>query len=146
MDLLSDLMNLKLKERASYDAKSNVLSIDLSGWSVRKKSDITDLKKTIVEMCEAAGQRVNVVVNQDSCLIAEDLYDEYADMVAYMVKHHYDRTARYATSEITRRNGPRSISSALRHRSRLASASAGRSIDSYREAMPCSRANVSATS
>ncbi|HEY8194515.1 MAG TPA: malonate decarboxylase subunit alpha, partial [Hyphomicrobium sp.] len=102
MDLLTDLLNLKLGERVSYDAKSNLLSVNLEAWSVRKKSDITDLQKVIVDACQAAGRRVNTIVNQDGCRIAEDLYDEYADMVAYLAKHHYARTARYATSAITR--------------------------------------------
>jgi propionate CoA-transferase len=112
MDLLSDLLNQKLGERASYDAKSNVLSIDLSGWSVRKKADITDLQKVIVEKCEAAGRRVNVVVNQNSCRIAEDLYEDYANMVAYLKKNYYERMARYATSDITRQK----LQDALRRR------------------------------
>jgi propionate CoA-transferase len=102
MDLLSDLLNLKLKDRISYDAGSNVLSINLEAWSVRKKSDVTDLQKAIVDACKAANRRVNAVVNQDGCRIAEDLYDAYADMVSYVNKHHYERMARYATSEITR--------------------------------------------
>jgi propionate CoA-transferase len=112
MDLLSDLLNQKLGERASYDAKSNVLSIDLSGWSVRKKADITDLQKVIVEKCEAAGRRVNVVVNQNSCRIADDLYEDYANMVAYLKKNYYERMARYATSDITRQK----LQGALRRR------------------------------
>jgi len=112
MDLLSDLLNQKLGERASYDAKTNVLSIDLSGWSVRKKADITDLQKVIVEKCEAAGRRVNVVVNQNSCRIAEDLYEDYANMVAYLKKNYYERMARYATSDITRQK----LQDALRRR------------------------------
>jgi propionate CoA-transferase len=112
MDLLSDLLNQKLGERASYDAKSNVLSIDLSGWSVRKKADITDLQKVIVEKCEAAGRRVNVVVNQNSCRIAEDLYEDYANMVAYLKKNYYERMAHYATSDITRQK----LQDALRRR------------------------------
>jgi propionate CoA-transferase len=112
MDLLSDLLNQKLGERASYDAKSNVLSIDLSGWSVRKKADITDLQKVIVEKCEAAGRRVNVVVNQNSCRIADDLYEDYANMVAYLKKNYYERMARYATSDITRQK----LQDALRRR------------------------------
>jgi propionate CoA-transferase len=112
MDLLSDLLNQKLGERASYDAKSNVLSVDLSGWSVRKKADITDLQKVIVEKCESAGRRVNVVVNQNSCRIAEDLYEDYANMVAYLKKNYYDRMARYATSDITRQK----LQDALRRR------------------------------
>jgi propionate CoA-transferase len=112
MDLLSDLLNLRLGERASYDADRNILSIDLSGWSVRKKTDITDLQKAIVAVCQAAGRRVNTVVNQDGCRIAEDLYEDYADMVAYLMKHHYARMARYATSAITRQK----LQDALRRR------------------------------
>ena len=112
MDLLSDLLNQKLTERATYDAKNNVLSIDLSGWSVRKKADITDLQKVIVETCEAAGRRVNVVVNQNGCRIAEDLYEDYANMVAYLKKNYYARMARYATSDITRQK----LQEALRRR------------------------------
>jgi propionate CoA-transferase len=79
-----------------------VLAVNLQAWSARKKADVTDLQAVLVAACNAAGRRVNSVVNQDGCRIAEDLYDDYANMVAYMVKHHYALTARYATSEITR--------------------------------------------
>ncbi len=58
---------------------------------MRKKADVADLQKVLVEASQKAGKRVNSLVNQDSCRIAEDLYDEYADMVAYMVKHHYEQ-------------------------------------------------------
>jgi len=102
MDLLADLLNLNLKERINYDASQNILFLNLAGWSVRKKSDISDLQKVIVETCNAIGRRVDAVINQDGCRIADDLYDRYADMVAYVKKHHYDRSARYATSAITR--------------------------------------------
>ncbi len=102
MDLLADLLNQKLSERVSYDPARNILSVNLEAWSVRKKQDVVDLQKVLVDACKAAGRRVNSLVNQDGCRIAEDLYDEYADMVAFMVKHHYARTARYATSVITR--------------------------------------------
>ncbi|MBA2125730.1 acyl CoA:acetate/3-ketoacid CoA transferase [Hyphomicrobium methylovorum] len=102
MDLLSDLMNLKLSERISYDPASNLLSVNLKSWSVRKKSDVVDLQKAISDACTAAGRRVNAVVNQDRSRIAEDLYDDYANMVAYLKKTHYANVARYATSVITR--------------------------------------------
>jgi propionate CoA-transferase len=112
MGLLADLLNEQLNERISYDAAQNLLSINLSGWSVRKKADVADLQKAIVSACTAAGRRVNAVVNQNGCRIAEDLYDEYADMVAYIKKHHYDRMARYATSALTRQK----LQDALRRR------------------------------
>ncbi|HVX35015.1 MAG TPA: malonate decarboxylase subunit alpha [Hyphomicrobium sp.] len=112
MDLLADLLNQKLSERLTYDEKRNVLSVNLSAWSVRKKSDIADLQKAIAGACEKAGQRVNTLINQDGCRIAEDLYDDYADMVAYLSKNHYARTARYATSALTRQK----LQDALRRR------------------------------
>lgn len=112
MSLLADLLNENLKDRITYDPANNVLSVNLKAWSVRKKADVADLQKAIVEACKAAGRRVNAVVNQDGCRIAEDLYDEYADMVAYVRKHHYERMARYATSAITRQK----LQDALRRR------------------------------
>jgi propionate CoA-transferase len=112
IDLLADLLNVHLKDRVSYDAARNLLTVNLEAWSVRKKADVADLQKVLVDACTATGRRVDAIVNQDACRIAEDLYDAYADMVAYMAKHHYARTARYATSFITRRK----LQEALRRR------------------------------
>jgi propionate CoA-transferase len=102
MDLLSELLNLKLSERISYDSYRNILFVNLEGWSVRKKSDIDDLRKALVAACVAAGRRVNSVVNHDGCRIAEDLYDDYADMIEDMLKDHYLTTTRYTTSAFMR--------------------------------------------
>jgi propionate CoA-transferase len=102
MDLLTELLNLKLSERVSYDSDRNILFVNLEGWSVRKKSDIDDLRKTLVAACVAAGRRVNSVVNHDGCRIAEDLYDDYAEMIQYMMDDHYLTTTRYTTSAFMR--------------------------------------------
>ncbi len=102
MELLAELQNLKLSERIKYDADRNILFLNLEGWSVRKKADIDDLRKMLVAACIAAGRRVNSVVNHDGCRIAEDLYDAYAEMIEYMVEHHYLTTARYSTSAFMR--------------------------------------------
>ena len=102
MELMSDLLNLKLSERESYDADRNILFLNLEGWSVRKKSDVDDLQAVLVAACKKAGKRVNSVVNHDGCRIAEDLYDRYADMIEYMLKHHYATTTRYSTSAFMR--------------------------------------------
>jgi propionate CoA-transferase len=102
MELLSDLMNLKLWERVSYDEDRNLLFLNLEGWNVRKKNDIDDLTKVLVDACKKAGRRVNAVVNHDGCRIAEDLYDDYAAMIAYMLEHYYASTTRYTTSTFMR--------------------------------------------
>ena len=102
MELMSELLNLKLSERISYDSDRNILFANLEGWSVRKKSDIDDLRKALVDARIAAGRRVNSVVNHDGCRIAEDLYDDYAEMIQYMSENHYLTTARYTTSAFMR--------------------------------------------
>ena len=102
MDLMSELLNLKLSERITYDADRNILFLNLEGWSVRKKADIDDLRNALVAARIAAGRRVNSVVNHDGCRIAEDLYDAYAEMVHYMSEKHYLTTARYTTSAFQR--------------------------------------------
>jgi len=102
MELMDEITNLKLCERVSYDAERNILFLNLEGWSVRKKSDVADLQKVLVEACEKAGRRVNAVVNHDGCRIAEDLYDDYADLIEYMLKHHYKTNTRYSTSSFMR--------------------------------------------
>jgi propionate CoA-transferase len=102
MDLMDELTNLKLCDRVSYHSYRNILFLNLEGWSVRKKSDIADLQKVLVDACVKAGRRVNAVVNHDGCRIAEDLYDDYAAMIQYMMKHYYKTTARYSTSSFMR--------------------------------------------
>ena len=102
MELMSELMNLKLAERVSYDEDRNILFLNLEGWSVRKKSDIDDLRKILVDARMRAGQRVNAVVNHDGCRIADDLYDDYAEMIQYMMENHYLSTTRYTTSAFMR--------------------------------------------
>lgn len=102
MDLMGELMNRKLSERVSYDEDRNILFLNLEGWGVRKKSDITDLRRVLIEACEKAGKRVNTVVNHDGCRIAEDLYDDYAEMIDHMLRHYYASTARYSTSAFMR--------------------------------------------
>jgi propionate CoA-transferase len=102
MDLMSELLNLKLSERVTYDNDRNILFVNLEGWSVRKKADIDDLRRILVDARMRAGRRVNAVVNHDGCRIADDLYDDYAEMIQYMLENHYLSTTRYTTSAFMR--------------------------------------------
>lgn len=102
MDLLSDLLNVNLSERVTYDEDRNILFLNLEGWSVSKKQDVEDLTRVLIEACKKAGKRVHSVVNHDGCRIAEDLYDDYAAMIEYMLEHHYASTTRYTTSAFMR--------------------------------------------
>jgi propionate CoA-transferase len=102
MGLITDLLNLRLHERVSYDADRNILFLNLEGWNVRTKSDVDDLRKILVEACVKAGRKVKSVVNHDGCRIAEHCYDHYAEMIEYMLQHYYLTTTRYSTSAFLR--------------------------------------------
>jgi propionate CoA-transferase len=102
MELLSDLLNLNLVERVSYDAGRNILFLNLEGWHCRARSDVDHLRQVLVDACVRAGRRVNSVVNHDGFRISESLYDDYAEMIAYLVEHHYATTTRYATNGFLR--------------------------------------------
>lgn len=102
MELVKDLLNLNLCERVSYDAPRNILFLNLEGFVVRTKADIDDLREAIIEGCKEAGKRVNSVVNHDGFKISEALYDDYAEMIEYLMEHYYATTTRYATNGFLR--------------------------------------------
>jgi propionate CoA-transferase len=102
MNLIADLLNLGLAERISYDAARNILFLNLEGWQARCKADIENLREALVAACRKAGRRVNSVVNHDGFKISEALYDDYAEMIEYLMEHHYETTTRYATNAFLR--------------------------------------------
>ena len=102
MGLINDLLNLNLEQRISYDAARNILFLNLEGWHARTKKDVGELRKALVAACEKVGKRVNSVVNHDGAHINEELYDDYAEMIEYMMQHYYATTTRYATSAFAR--------------------------------------------
>ena len=102
MELLAELLNLNMHERVQYDPERNILFVNLEGWHARTKKDVDELRKTLVEACQKVGKRVTSVVNHDGAKIAEPLYDDYAEMIQYMMEHYYSSTARYATSAFAR--------------------------------------------
>lgn len=102
MELVNDLLNLNLCERVSYDKARNILFLNLEGFQVRSKDDIKDLQEAIVGGCKEAGKRVNSVVNHDGFKISEALYDDYAEMIEYLMENYYLTTTRYATNGFLR--------------------------------------------
>lgn len=102
IDLISDLLNRRLCERVSYDSSRNILFLNLEGWAARTSNDISDLKQVLVDACKGAGKRVKAVVNHDGFRIADDLYDDYADMIQYLMENYYETTTRYTTSAFMR--------------------------------------------
>lgn len=102
MGLINDLLNLNLDQRITYDPARNILFLNLEGWQGRSKKDIDELRAALIAACQKVGKRVNSVVNHDGARINEALYDDYAEMIGYMMEHYYATTTRYATSAFAR--------------------------------------------
>ena len=102
MNLETDLLNLDLPDRISYDEVRNILFINLEGHYMRVKEDIAQLRELLIQRCKAIGKRVGVFINYDSFRINENIYDDYMDMDRHMLKHHYTTITRYSTSAFMR--------------------------------------------
>ena len=102
MNLLADIINLNIDERVSYDASRNILFVNWEGLNVQTKKEITAMRRVLLEHCHKAGKRVNAVINMDGLIIADNLYDAFAELVQYMVVHHYDSSSRYSTGAFLR--------------------------------------------
>ena len=102
MNLETDLLNLDLPDRISYDEVRNILFINLEGHYMRVKEDIAQLRELLIHRCKAIGKRVGVFINYDSFRINENIYDDYMDMDRHMLKHYYTTITRYSTSAFMR--------------------------------------------
>jgi propionate CoA-transferase len=102
MNLESELLNLSLGERATYDADRNILFLNFEGMHLRVADDVKAIWDVCEQRCRAAGKRVGVVINYDRFRIDQELYDAYAEMDRYFLKHYFTNITRYATSAFLR--------------------------------------------
>jgi propionate CoA-transferase len=102
MGLDTDLLNLDLPDRITYDPQRNILFLNFEGMYIRVKDDIVQLRRLLEERCKKIGKRVGVFINYDQFRIAEHTYDDYAEMDRYMLEHYYTKITRFATSAFMR--------------------------------------------
>jgi propionate CoA-transferase len=102
MNLESELLNLSLPERVTYDAERNILFLNFEGMYVRVAEDVKAIWNICEERCRAAGKRVGVVINYDRFRINQEMYDAYAEMDRYFLAHYFTDITRYATSAFLR--------------------------------------------
>ncbi len=102
MGLDTHLLNLDLPDRITYDPQRNILFLNFEGMYIRVKDDIVQLRRLLEERCKKIGKRVGVFINYDQFRIAEQTYDDYAEMDRYMLEHYYTKITRFATSAFMR--------------------------------------------
>jgi propionate CoA-transferase len=102
MGLKDSLLSISLEDRITYDPKQETLFYNFEGLTVRSSKDIEAIRQVVEKHCRGIGKKVNVVVNYDAFQIAEDLLDEYGEMVRYLSDRYYRQVSRYTTSAFMR--------------------------------------------
>ena len=102
MGLRASLESKSLAERIRFDAPSEVLFIDFSGLSIKKRGQLASIAETVEQRCSPLGRRVKVVVNYDGFSIAPELMEAYAELVEQLTERFYEKVTRYTSSAFLR--------------------------------------------
>jgi hypothetical protein len=81
MKLRSQMLEIPLGERLSYDADKNILFLNFEGLSIRSHADIERVRQTVIDKLSPLGHKVYAIVNYDRFSILPELVDDYVDMV-----------------------------------------------------------------
>jgi propionate CoA-transferase len=102
MKLKKQLINVRMKDRLTYDATTNTAYINLSGLAIETRGQLKKHSETMHKFFKGLGQKVNVISNFDGRTVAPKLRTIHADFLAELEKEYYLSAARYTTSAFLR--------------------------------------------
>lgn len=102
MDLRTQLLELDLSQRVSYDHERKLLFLNFHHLRVRTPENVESIRHEVSRRCEALGQRVPVVVNYDGFQLDDEVAEAYAQMARDLEERYYSRVSRYASSAFHR--------------------------------------------
>jgi propionate CoA-transferase len=102
MGLRTDILQMPLERRFTYDAARDIFFINFEGHTVRDQRDIERIARIVEEMLSPLGHRVYVVVNYERFTIDADVLADYSAMVSSLVERFYLGITRYTTSAFLR--------------------------------------------
>jgi propionate CoA-transferase len=102
MGLKQDLLRLNLKDRLTHDPRENLFFVNFEGFAVRSAEDVRRIDQAVRRILTPLGHKVVTIVNYDNFTIADDVVDDYTDMVKRLVEDLYSNVTRYTTSAFLR--------------------------------------------
>ncbi len=104
MGLRQSILDLRVRDRLSYDKPSNTVFMDYSGMHIRTEDDVQTLVEAVDALLGPLEGRVHSVVNYDRFRIDELAMAAYADAVRYVEETYYlpDAVTRHSTNAFTR--------------------------------------------
>ncbi|MEE8458056.1 MAG: CoA-transferase [Acidimicrobiia bacterium] len=89
MGLRSQMLELNVGDRLTYDRSRNTVFIDFSGLHVRTPDDVSEILEVVDALLGPLGGRVKAVVNYDRFHLDEAAVESYADAVQYVQDTYY---------------------------------------------------------
>ena len=102
MDLRSDMVEIPLHQRLTFDRQQDLFFVNLERFVVRSSADIKAIEKAAEAKLAPLGRRVYAIVNYDNFSIPPDLLDDYSAMVRSLIDRFYLGVSRYTTSGFLR--------------------------------------------
>ncbi len=102
MALRSQLLEIPIEDRLSYDPEQNIFFVNFEGLSVRTAEDVDRVLRAVEARLAPIGHKVAAIVNYDRFSIAPDLIDDYTGMVKGLMDRHYSEVTRYTASAFLR--------------------------------------------
>lgn len=89
MGLRSQMLELNVGDRLTYDRSRNTVFINFSGLHVRTPDDVSEILEVVDALLGPLGGRVKAVVNYDRFHLDEAAVEAYADAVQYVQDTYY---------------------------------------------------------
>jgi propionate CoA-transferase len=102
MGLRSDILDLPLESRLTYERKQNLFFVNFEGYAVRSQEQIGHIDQAVREILAQAPGKVYTIVNYDNFSITPELLGPYTDMVKKLMEDCYSGVTRYTTSGFAR--------------------------------------------
>jgi propionate CoA-transferase len=99
MGIRKEFLLKELQTRVRYAPSQNLLRLNFNGLEIDSAEDIENIKKTVEDVCTAAGKKVNAIVNYDAFKVNDDLLDEYLEMGQYIIRKYYRKVPRHTSNK-----------------------------------------------
>ncbi|MFH1870006.1 MAG: acyl CoA:acetate/3-ketoacid CoA transferase [Pseudomonadota bacterium] len=102
MGLRSQVLEMPIEDRLSYDSEQNIFFVNFEGMSVRTAEDVDRVLRAVEGRLAPIGHKLAAIVNYDRFSIAPELIDDYTGMVKGLMDRHYSEVTRYTASAFLR--------------------------------------------
>lgn len=102
MQLRTEMVEMPIAKRITLDKDLNKLSINLRALTLRKQSEVFEIKHCIEDLCKEHGKPVDMMAWYDGFEVSDKLKQEYLSMMDSIDKKYYKSLVHYTRDPFIR--------------------------------------------